>query len=47
MAIHKIKKRNGTIVDFDIEKIENAIEKAAIASNPTKKSGSKKNSKIC
>jgi ribonucleoside-triphosphate reductase len=36
MAIHKIKKRNGTIVDFDIKKIENAIEKAALASNPTK-----------
>ncbi len=42
MAIHKIKKRNGTIVDFDIEKIENAIEKAAIASNPTKKVEAKK-----
>jgi hypothetical protein len=27
MAIHKIKKRNGTIVDFDREKIQNAIEK--------------------
>ncbi len=36
MAIHKIKKRNGTIVDFDTKKIENAIEKAALASNPTK-----------
>jgi len=36
MAIHKIKKRNGTIVDFDTQKIESAIEKASIASNPTK-----------
>ncbi len=36
MAIHKIKKRNGTIVDFDITKIENAVKKAATASNPTK-----------
>jgi ribonucleoside-triphosphate reductase len=36
MAIHKIKKRNGTIVDFDVKKIENAIKKAATASNPKK-----------
>ncbi len=28
MGIHKIKKRNGEIVDFDISKIESAIEKA-------------------
>lgn len=28
MPIHKIQKRNGTIVDFDISKIEKAIEKA-------------------
>ncbi|MFB6226522.1 MAG: ribonucleoside triphosphate reductase [Candidatus Paceibacteria bacterium] len=28
MAIHKVQKRNGSIVDFDINKIENAISKA-------------------
>lgn len=37
MAIHKIKKRNGTIVDFDIKKIAKAIKKAGQASEPTKK----------
>ncbi len=37
MAIHKIKKRNGTIVDFDKQKIQNAIKKAVTASKPTKK----------
>ncbi len=37
MAIHKIKKRNGTIVDFDILKIEKAITKAAQAFEPEKK----------
>ncbi len=42
MAIHKIKKRNGTIVDFDIKKIENAIKKAGLATAPTKKLESKK-----
>ena len=36
MAVHKIKKRNGTIVDFDISKIEKAVEKAGRASNPKK-----------
>lgn len=42
MAIHKIKKRNGTIVDFDKKKIQSAIEKASIASKPTKKIDAKK-----
>lgn len=28
MAIYKIRKRNGAIIDFDIAKIENAIKKA-------------------
>ncbi len=37
MAIHKIKKRNGTIVDFDKKKIQNAIQKAVTASKSTKK----------
>lgn len=31
MPIYKIQKRNGGIVDFDLKKIENAIEKAAEA----------------
>ncbi|MCK4635295.1 MAG: ribonucleoside triphosphate reductase [Candidatus Moranbacteria bacterium] len=31
MGIHKIKKRNGNVVDFDISKIESAIEKAFLA----------------
>jgi ribonucleoside-triphosphate reductase len=42
MAIHKIKKRNGTIVDFDIVKIEKAITKAAQASKPEKGFDAKK-----
>jgi ribonucleoside-triphosphate reductase (formate) len=42
MAIHKIKKRNGTIVDYDIKKIEKAITKAAKGSEPTKKVNAKK-----
>lgn len=42
MAIHKIKKRNGTIVDYDITKIEKAIAKAASASEPTKKLNAQK-----
>ncbi|MFA5986485.1 MAG: ribonucleoside triphosphate reductase [Parcubacteria group bacterium] len=42
MAIHKIKKRNGTIVDFDIIKIEKAITKAAQASEPEKGFDAKK-----
>ncbi|MEA3323184.1 MAG: ribonucleoside triphosphate reductase, partial [Patescibacteria group bacterium] len=42
MAIHKIKKRNGTIVDFDTAKIEHAIGKAALASKPTKPVDAKK-----
>jgi ribonucleoside-triphosphate reductase len=33
MAIHKIKKRNGTIVDFDSSKIASAIEKAFLATD--------------
>ncbi|PID51867.1 MAG: ribonucleoside triphosphate reductase [Candidatus Moraniibacteriota bacterium] len=37
MAVHKIKKRNGTIVDYDIKKIIKAIKKAAQSSEPTKK----------
>ncbi len=37
MAIHKIKKRNGTIVDYDVTKIETAIEKAAKNTETTKK----------
>lgn len=28
MAIYKVRKRNGAIIDFDINKIENAIKKA-------------------
>lgn len=32
MPIYKIQKRNGSIVDFDMSKIENAIQKAMIAS---------------
>jgi anaerobic ribonucleoside-triphosphate reductase len=32
MSITHIKKRDGEIVEFDIEKIENAIEKAFISS---------------
>jgi hypothetical protein len=28
MAIYKIRKRNGAIIDFDIHKIEKAIKKA-------------------
>lgn len=35
MGIHKIKKRNGNIVDFDISKIENAIEKSFAATGIT------------
>lgn len=42
MAIHKIKKRNGTIVDYDIKKVQIAIEKAAQASETTKKVDAKK-----
>lgn len=42
MAIHKIKKRNGTIVDFSLTKIENAIKKAAKASSPKKRIAAKK-----
>ncbi len=32
MAIYKVRKRNGSIVTFDIKKIENAIKKAIVAS---------------
>ncbi len=28
MAIYKVRKRNGAIIDFDINKIESAIKKA-------------------
>ncbi len=42
MTVNKIKKRNGTIVDFDIRKIERAITKAAEASRPTKKMDTQK-----
>ncbi len=42
MTATKIKKRNGTIVDFDVRKIERAITKAAEASRPTKKMDAKK-----
>ncbi len=42
MAVPKIKKRNGTIVDYDIVKIEKAIKKAGDASNPTKPIDAKK-----
>ncbi len=31
MGIHKIKKRSGDVVDFDISKIESAVEKAFLA----------------
>jgi hypothetical protein len=31
MAIYKVKKRNGSIVDFDISKIEYAIKSAVEA----------------
>jgi len=32
MAIYKVRKRNGSIVTFDIKKIENAIKKSIVAS---------------
>ena len=35
MEISKIKKRNGTIVDFDRNRIERAIEKACVATGAT------------
>jgi len=35
MEISKIKKRNGTIVDFDRVRIERAIEKACVATGVT------------
>ena len=35
MEISKIKKRNGSIVDFDRNRIEHAIEKACIATGAT------------
>ena len=42
MAVHKIKKRNGTIVDYDIKKVEKAVEKAAQSSEPIKAIDAKK-----
>lgn len=35
MAIYKVRKRNGAIIDFDIAKIENAIKKAIEAAAGT------------
>jgi len=35
MAIYKIRKRNGAIIDFDLDKIENAIKKAIEAVGET------------
>ena len=39
MAIYKVRKRNGAIIDFDIAKIENAIKKAIEAAAGTDFSG--------
>ena len=35
MAIYEIRKRNGAIIDFDLDKIENAIKKAIEAVGET------------